>query len=73
MNRRKGATAGRPVEELMTVSEVIEVLGVSPRTFYRWREVGKAPPALVLPNKELRIWRAGLRDWLDSLGEGTAA
>ena len=35
-----------PRDELLTVAQVLaELGGVSPRTFYRWRETGKAPGA----------------------------
>ena len=47
-----------PRDELLTVAQVLAELGdVSPRTFYRWRETGKAAQRPVrLPNGELRIW-----------------
>lgn len=61
-------------DELLTVSQVLALLGdVSPRTFYRWRETGKPPSAVRLPNGELRIWRSDLDAWLDRLREDTAA
>jgi predicted DNA-binding transcriptional regulator AlpA len=61
-------------DELLTVSQVLAELGdVSPRTFYRWRETGKAPSAVRLPNGELRIWRSDLHAWLDRLREDSAA
>ncbi len=61
-------------DELLTVAQVLAALGdVSPRTFYRWREIGKAPAAVKLPNGELRIWRSDLIAWLDLLREGRAA
>jgi predicted DNA-binding transcriptional regulator AlpA len=61
-------------DELLTVPQVLaELGGISPRTFYRWRETGKAPSAVRLPNGELRIWRSDLHAWLDRLREDTAA
>jgi len=61
-------------DELLTVSQVLAVLGdVSRRTFYRWRETGKAPEAVRLPYGELRIWRSDLNAWLDRLREDRAA
>jgi predicted DNA-binding transcriptional regulator AlpA len=61
-------------DELLTVAQVLVILGdVSPRTFYRWREIGKAPNAVRLPNGELRIWRSELYAWLDRLREDPAA
>jgi predicted DNA-binding transcriptional regulator AlpA len=61
-------------DELLTVSEVLAVLrGVSRRTFCRWRETGKAPEAVRLPNGELRIWRSDLDAWLRRPREDRAA
>jgi predicted DNA-binding transcriptional regulator AlpA len=57
-------------DELLTVAQILALLGdVSPRTFYRWRETGKAPSAVRLPNGELRVWRSDLAAWLDGLRE----
>lgn len=61
-------------DELLTVAEVLLELGnVSPRTFYRWGEIGKAPAAIKLPNGELRVWRSDLGAWLHRLRENPAA
>jgi predicted DNA-binding transcriptional regulator AlpA len=57
-------------DELLTIEQVLSELGgVSRRTFYRWREVGRAPHGLKLPNGEIRIWRSEFADWLKSLNE----
>jgi predicted DNA-binding transcriptional regulator AlpA len=65
---------GNQRDELLTVAQVLAILGdVSQRTFYRWREIGKAPGAVRLPNGELRIWRSDLYAWLDRLREEHAA
>ncbi|MGK5551692.1 helix-turn-helix transcriptional regulator [Actinomadura kijaniata] len=57
-------------DELLTVDQVLaELGGVSRRTFYRWRETGRAPSGIKLPNGELRIWRSELGRWLESLRE----
>ncbi|PZG15584.1 helix-turn-helix transcriptional regulator [Nonomuraea aridisoli] len=57
-------------DELLTVQEVlVELGGVSRRTFYRWRELGRAPVCVQLPNLELRVWRSDLMAWLDSRRE----
>ncbi|MGW4662257.1 helix-turn-helix transcriptional regulator [Streptosporangium sandarakinum] len=57
-------------DELLTVAQVLDELGgVSRRTFYRWRELGRAPKCIQLPNDELRVWRSHLLAWLDSLRE----
>ncbi|MDA0635955.1 helix-turn-helix transcriptional regulator [Nonomuraea sp. CA-218870] len=56
-------------DKLMTVPEILDELGVSARTFYRWREVGKAPEGFKLPNGEIRIYRSEFATWLESLRE----
>jgi len=54
--------------DLMTVREVLaELNGVSRHTFYRWRQLDVAPPAIRLPNGELRIRRRDFLRWLDDL------
>jgi predicted DNA-binding transcriptional regulator AlpA len=54
----------------MTVGQVLtELGGVSRRTFYRWRELGRAPNGIKLPNGEIRIWRSEFSTWLETLRE----
>ncbi len=60
-------------EDLLTVREVLaELRDVSPRTFYRWRELGIAPVCIRLPNGSLRVRRADLHTWLDDRSEKAA-
>jgi len=60
-------------DELLSVVQVLALLGGVPlRTFYRWREIGKAPAAVRLPNGELRFWRGEVLSWLDSHREDAA-
>ena len=47
------------------MTEVITELRVSRATFYRWRQLGRAPAAVRLPNGGLRIPRTALTEWLD--------
>ena len=56
-------------DQLLTVHEVIAELGVAKATFYRWRQLGKAPQSIRLPNGQVRIRRSVLEDWLDALTE----
>ncbi|WP_311932384.1 helix-turn-helix domain-containing protein [Microbispora sp. H11081] len=57
-------------DKLMTVPEILaELGGISRRTFYRWREIGKAPEGIKLPNGEIRIYRSEFTAWLESLRE----
>lgn len=61
-------------DDLMTVPEVLaELRGVSKRTFYRWRELGRAPTCYRLPNGELRIHRSDFQAWLAQHREVSAA
>nr|WP_228644939.1 helix-turn-helix domain-containing protein [Microtetraspora sp. AC03309] len=56
-------------DEMLTVAQVLDELGVSARTFYRWREIGKAPEGFKLPNGEIRIYRSEFTAWLETLRE----
>jgi excisionase family DNA binding protein len=51
-------------DKLLTTPELCEFLGISRDTLYEWREVNTAPPALKLPNGQLRFPRAELFAWL---------
>jgi excisionase family DNA binding protein len=55
--------AGTRTEHL-TIPEVCAELKVSRSTFYYWRQTGRAPRCVVLPNREVRITRAELEAWL---------
>lgn len=64
---------GKKSADLMTVPEILAELGdISRRTFYRWRELGLAPPCLKLPNGELRVYRSDFMAWLDDRMEAAA-
>ncbi|GAA4795894.1 helix-turn-helix domain-containing protein [Actinomycetospora chlora] len=54
----------RPVEKL-TVEQVCDELQVARSTFYQWRQLGKAPKCIRLPNGAIRVRRADLDAWLD--------
>ncbi|GII84157.1 excisionase [Sphaerisporangium siamense] len=57
-------------DELMTVPDILtELGGVFVRTFYRWREIGKAPKGFKLPNGEIRVYRSDFEAWLETLRE----
>lgn len=54
--------------EWMTVNEILEDLGISRRTWQRWREMGRAPKCKRTPGRrELRIRRSDYDAWLESL------
>ncbi|MFE2486136.1 helix-turn-helix transcriptional regulator [Streptomyces mirabilis] len=57
--------SGHALDEKLTVAEVITDLKVAPSTFYRWRQLGKAPRAIKLPNGDVRIRRSEYERWLE--------
>jgi hypothetical protein len=60
-------------DELLTVDQLLDELGgVSRRTFFRWRELGRAPACIKRPNGELRVWRSELLTWLRGHSEHVA-
>ena len=52
-------------ERLLTVDEVAGCLGISRRTFYRWRMLGIAPATVKLPGGGLRVRADVLAEWLE--------
>ncbi|MEV5571117.1 helix-turn-helix domain-containing protein [Spirillospora sp. NPDC052269] len=59
--------------DLMTLEQLLaELGGVSRNTFYRWRQLGKGPRSLRLPNGQLRFRRQDVRAWLEALSEDAA-
>ena len=54
--------------DLLTVDQAAEILGITPRTIYRYWRLGMGPKRLKLPQK-VRIRRADLEGWLDSFEE----
>ena len=56
----------------LTVDDILADLGVKRRTWQRWRELGRAPEAIRLPNNELRIRRSVYEAWLAALEERAA-
>jgi hypothetical protein len=59
-------------DQWLTVAEILDDLGIPRRTWQRWRELGLAPEAIKLPNKELRIRRSVYEAWLVTLEESAA-
>ncbi|WP_223190201.1 helix-turn-helix transcriptional regulator [Streptomyces sp. TRM68416] len=56
-------------DEMLTISQVIEEIGVPLSTFYRWRQQRKGPKAIKLPNGVVRIRRSELERWIAALEE----
>lgn len=56
----------------LTISEVIAVLRVPRSTFYRWRQLGRGPRSIKLPNGDVRIRQSDLEHWLCDLEDHAA-
>lgn len=63
-SRRDGEMSARTRDEKMTVKKVIADLKVASSTFYRWRQLGKGPRSIKLPNGDVRIRRSEYERWL---------
>jgi excisionase family DNA binding protein len=50
--------------EKLTVRELCAELKISRSTFYDWRQKGRGPRCIRLPNGDLRIRHRDLDDWL---------
>ncbi|MFB7630430.1 helix-turn-helix transcriptional regulator [Streptomyces sp. NPDC056149] len=48
----------------LTVDDVCEELGIARSTFYDWRQKGRGPRCIRLPNGSLRIRRSDFENWL---------
>lgn len=63
----KRVHAAREVVEQLTVDQVCAELQIARSTFYQWRQVGKAPRCVRLPNGAIRVRRDVLDEWLAGL------
>ena len=61
-----GPPVGQAVDpnEKLTVRELCVELKISRSTFYDWRQKGRGPRCIRLPNGDLRISRRDLDAWL---------
>lgn len=63
-----GPRSTRPISrsgKKLTVSDITKDLGITRRTFYRWKKAGIAPETFPLPGGGLRIYESDYRAWLD--------
>ncbi|MEU3698481.1 helix-turn-helix domain-containing protein [Streptomyces griseoviridis] len=51
-------------EQKLTVDEVCAELRIARSTFYDWRQKGRGPRCIRLPNGALRVRRTDLENWL---------
>ncbi|MFD0883982.1 helix-turn-helix transcriptional regulator [Streptosporangium algeriense] len=57
--------------EKLTIAYICKDLEISRSTFDEWRQKGRAPKCLRLPNGSLRVRRAEYERWLASLEDAT--
>ncbi|MEU0517363.1 helix-turn-helix domain-containing protein [Streptosporangium sp. NPDC006007] len=60
-----------PKGEKLTIADICEDLDISRSTFYDWRQKGRAPKCMKLPNGDLRVRRADYDRWLASLEDAS--
>ncbi|MGC5011389.1 helix-turn-helix transcriptional regulator [Streptosporangium sp. DT93] len=60
-----------PKGEKLTIADICEDLDISRSTFYDWRQKGRAPKCMKLPNGDLRVRRADYDRWLTSLEDAS--
>ncbi|MFJ7158455.1 helix-turn-helix transcriptional regulator [Streptomyces sp. NPDC101118] len=56
-----------PTDEWIPLTEVLEEIGITRATWYRWRNRGYGPQVKRLPNGHLRVRRSVLDAFMDEL------
>lgn len=59
------ATVSR-LHAMLTIPEICDELQISRSTFYEWRQKGRAPRCITLPNGSLRVRRSDFDSWLNA-------
>ncbi|MFE5768694.1 helix-turn-helix transcriptional regulator [Streptomyces sp. NPDC056485] len=54
-----------PRDEMLTIPQVIEEIGVPRATFYRWRQLRKGPKAIKLPTGAGRLGLSEGALWIE--------
>jgi predicted site-specific integrase-resolvase len=56
-----------PADELLPLTVVLDEIGITRATWYRWRNRGYGPEVRRLPNGHLRVRRSALNAFLEDL------
>jgi predicted DNA-binding transcriptional regulator AlpA len=59
MSARRGSQ-----HDKLTVDDVCAELGIAKSSFYEWRQKGRVPRCIRLPNGALRVRRTDFENWL---------
>jgi predicted DNA-binding transcriptional regulator AlpA len=70
VSQRRHAPSGS--SGLLTIAEVLAELQVARSTFDTWRNLGRAPECIKLPNGQIRVRRCVLDSWLASRSDKEA-
>lgn len=57
----------KEIDPLLTVTEVLDILGVTRSTFSKWRRAQETPAMIRLPNGSLRVRQSEFDRWLEQL------
>jgi predicted DNA-binding transcriptional regulator AlpA len=52
---------------LLSIDEVAEMLDVPKATLYSWRQTGRGPVSILLPNRRIKYKVKDVEEWLASL------
>ncbi|MEY9845778.1 putative DNA-binding transcriptional regulator AlpA [Streptacidiphilus sp. BW17] len=58
-----------PADELLPLNAVLEEIGITRASWYRWQNKGQGPKSIRLPNGHLRVRRSELTNWLNTMEE----
>lgn len=56
-----------PKDELLPLTAVLDEIGITRATWYRWRNRGYGPRVVRLPNGHLRVRRSALDTFMNEL------
>ncbi|GAB3402900.1 helix-turn-helix transcriptional regulator [Flindersiella endophytica] len=58
-------------EKLITLAELLDMLGIARSSYNDWQAKGRAPRRVKLPNGQIKFRPSDLTRWLESLEDET--